>query len=262
MNFQTHAHPEDARFSFALVAPDTAAEGLVVLVHDSERNYRLLLEAFGDWAAAQHLAMLAPIFPPDVLGDGNADGYKLLHEGPVRHAALLNGMVACAAGRLGCAPGPFFIHGYSGGAQFVHRYTQLYPACVAAASIAAPGEVTLPDEDIGWWGGVADAAELFGHRPDWQRLGEVPIALAVGSRDVGTELLSTQPASRFWAGDHERLGSTRQVRLRLLQRAWAEVGVAAALTLLPGADHASGQRPAVDVAVRHFAANRARLPPR
>ena len=45
----------------------------------------------------------------------------------------------------GAAAGPFYLFGFSGGAQFAHRYVLAHPDRVAAAGIGAAGWYTFPD---------------------------------------------------------------------------------------------------------------------
>jgi hypothetical protein len=242
----------DQRFSYSVLAPRAPARGLLVAIHDSERDCDVMLEGFGDMVEAYDLALLVPLFPAGVLGDGNADGYKVLHEGTLRYDALLKGMVSEVRKVMSISSRRMFIHGYSGGAQFVQRFVTLHPDQVTAAAIAAPGEVTLPDDEVPWWAGVANTMSIFGRMPDWRGLARVQLDLAVGELDTSTELLKQQPPSRYWNDDQHRLTANRQDRLRVLRDAWSEKKVAASFGLLAGAKHSDGQLPAIDRAIQHF----------
>jgi pimeloyl-ACP methyl ester carboxylesterase len=254
---ELHRYHQDARFSFALSRPPlghSPPRGFVVAIHDSERKHEEFATGFADFARDHHYAVLAPVFPVGVLGDGNPDGYKFLHEKELRYDDLLNEMVAQAADLTRAQDPTLVMHGYSGGAQFAHRYLLLHPRRLAAVSIAAPGEVTLPDEDLPWWGGVGDTQALFGRTVDWPAVAQVAIHLAVGEEDVSTEPLKEQPPSHFWPDDASRLDSHRKDRLATLHRALAEVGVTSQLETLPGVAHGDAHRCAMERACAFFQA--------
>jgi pimeloyl-ACP methyl ester carboxylesterase len=237
-------HPcrADPRFSFALLAPPAPARRLLVVVHDSDRRWAELAETFADWARARAVALLAPLFPAGVLGDGNPDGYKFLHEGDVRHDLLLEDMVDDALARTRCTQRRLLLHGYSGGAQFAHRYALLHPGRLQAVVVGAPGEVTLLDAERPWWGGVADTRERFGLAVNAAALRRVVFHLLVGERDTDTDALRPQPPSRFWPAGTRPEASNRIERLRTFDRSMSAAGVPTHFALMPGATHEAGLR--------------------
>jgi pimeloyl-ACP methyl ester carboxylesterase len=254
---QLHRCHQDPRFTFTLALPplgQAPPRGFVVAIHDSERKHGEFASGFAGFASDHHFAVLAPVFPVGVLGDGNPDGYKFLHEKELRYDQLLHAMLAQAADLSGARAPTLVMHGYSGGAQFAHRYLLLHPNRLAAVSIAAPGEVTLPDEDLPWWGGVGDTQALFGRTVDWPAVAQVAIHLAVGEEDVSTEPLKEQPPSRFWPDAAARLESHRKDRLATLHQALAEVGVTSQLETLPGVAHGDAHRCAMERASVFFRA--------
>jgi len=243
----------DPRFGFVLgPAPDDRCRGLVVCVHDSTRDLEPFVQGFGAWAREQHLALLVPHFPAGVRGDGHADGYKFLHEGDIRYDVLLNDMVDQACAALGCTGPDFFLQGYSGGAQFVHRYLLLHPQRVRAASIGAPGEVTLLDEGLDWWGGIRDAKALFGLAVQPATMRRTPIQLLVGERDTEMDELVEQPPSRFWPSDEARTQANRIDRLRTLHDCLTACGARPCFELMPGLAHGSGVEEAIRRSQRFF----------
>lgn len=250
----------DPRFSYCLFVPPRPTEpcgppGLVVAVHDSTRNPLTFRDRFIDFAERWHQVVLAPLFPSGVRGDGNGDGYKLLMEGDIRYDQVLQGMVAEAAALTGCDAVRFFLFGYSGGGQFVHRYLLLHPERLRAVCVGAPGEVTLMDAAVDWWGGIRDTETRFGHAVDVDAVRRVPIQLLVGSDDVSLEELREQPESRFWASRAERTTANRIVRLEALQRSLQEAGVHASLRLMPGLRHGDGGAPAAALGAGFFASH-------
>ena len=194
------AHGPDPRFSYCLFVPEpdanAPAPGLVVVIHDSMRNFMECRDAFADFGEKHRQVVLAPLFPINVLGDGNPDGYKYLFEGSIRYDLLLNGMIEAVGRETGCDTSRFCIYGYSGGGQFVHRYLFLHPQRLRAASVGAPGEVTLLDPEVDWWAGVRDVQAVLGQALDLAALRRVPLQLVVGDQDIETEELDPAPASR------------------------------------------------------------------
>jgi dienelactone hydrolase len=249
-----HTCLADPRFSFGLLLPERGPpKRLLVVVHDSTREIEPCLSPFAAFAKQHDSAVLAPLFPAGVLGDGNEDGYKFLFEADIRYDQVLNAMVDQVAAQTGCAADGLLLHGYSGGGQFVHRYMLLHPARLAALVVGAPGEVTLLDDDNPWWAGVQDTRQHFGAEVDAAALGRVPICMLVGERDTETHELLVQPPSRFWPSDAERQAANRIQRLAALHRSLRDAGVAAHFELMPGASHGSGREQAAARARQFFA---------
>jgi pimeloyl-ACP methyl ester carboxylesterase len=252
----------DPRFGYALAVADPLAgdsrPGLLVTVHNSVRWYDRNLAAFRDFGQRHGLVVLAPLFPPGLFGDDNPDGYKVLAEKGLRYDEVLHAMVGEVSEATGCEGERFFLHGYSGGGQFVHRYLLLHPERVRAASIGAPGAVTLLDEAQPWWGGIGDVHERFGRPLDLAAVREVPIQLVVGSDDTDPRGLREQPPSRFWPSDEERRGAHRIARLQALQRSLQAIGARTTFELMPGVGHGEGDGPSIALAQGLFAQG---LPP-
>jgi pimeloyl-ACP methyl ester carboxylesterase len=247
----------DPRFGYALAVSDPPAgashAGLVVTVHNSVRWYDRNLEAFRDFGKRHGLVVLAPLFPPGLFGDDNPDGYKVLAEHGLRYDEVLHEMVREVCASTGCEADRFFLHGYSGGGQFVHRYLLLHPGRVRAASIGAPGAVTLLDDEQPWWAGVADVPGRFGLSLDLDTLRQVPVQLVVGSDDTDPAGLREQPPSRWWASDAERRRAHRIARLQALQRSLLAVGARPTFELMPGVGHGEGDGPSIALAQGLFA---------
>jgi len=249
----------DPRFHFALRRPHArgrpAPTGLLVAVHDSTRDVASLVQGFAPLADRHGLLLLAPHFPKNPRGDGEEDGYKRLQEGPLRYDRLLHAMIDQAAAEAG-APRAcitrFWLHGYSGGGQFAHRYLWLWPERLHAVVVGAPGEVTLPDPHTAWWAGVADTAARFGRRVDVAAAARVPVKLLIGEHDTETHEIKPQPPSRLWACADLRRGSDRQDRIACLHAALQALGSTARLEVMPGVAHGSGNAAALARAAGFF----------
>ncbi|WP_046112553.1 alpha/beta hydrolase family protein [Aquincola tertiaricarbonis] len=246
----------DPRFAYSLYVPPHDRQqpppGLLVTVHHSLRNFIECRDLFSDFAQRHRLVVLAPLFPINVLGDGEADGYKYLVEGPLRYDLLLDGMVQAVAADTGCDGSRFLLQGYSGGGQFAQRYFLLHPQRLRAVAIGAPGQVTLLDDQADWWAGVRDIGERFGRPLDLAALRRVPVQLVVGSEDTRTDEIGPAPPSRYWRSEEERRQSHRGDRLRKLQQSYADAGITAELEVMPGVPHGHGTTPAIALAQRFF----------
>jgi pimeloyl-ACP methyl ester carboxylesterase len=77
-----------------------------------------------------------------------------------------------------------YLFGYSGGGQFVHRYTLAHPERVAAVAIGAAGWYTFPDESQDYPWGIRETAALPGARFDPESFLRVPACVLVGENDT------------------------------------------------------------------------------
>lgn len=237
------AYSTDPRFSYCLFVPPAdpngVPPGLVVAVHHSLRNFMLCRDTFAELGARRNQVVLAPLFPANVVGDGNPDGYKYLIEGDIRYDLVLNGMIDTVARDTGCHAERFCIFGFSGGGHFVNRYLLTHPERLLAASIGAPGQVTLLDATADWWAGVRDIEGLFGRPLDLEALRRVAVQMIVGAEDTDTWEINHAPGSTYWRAESASAGNNRIERLRTLQRSLEAEGISVRFDLMPGVKHIS-----------------------
>jgi poly(3-hydroxybutyrate) depolymerase len=232
----------DPRFSYCLYVPKDLGKGgaapeLVVAMHGTGRGftgYRDAFEAFGRW---NNCIVLAPLFPIGVLGDGNRDGFKYMREGAIRYDHVLLAMVEEVGQAYGLRFDRFALFGYSGGGHFTHRFLMLQPKRLWAASIGAPGSVTLLDPTRDWWVGTRNMAELFGSAPDIEAMCQVPVQMIVGAADLETWEITHRPGGRNWMPDANHAGATRPERLDTLRRNFEEHGIGVRFDLVPNMPH-------------------------
>ncbi|WGW11466.1 hypothetical protein LWF01_15435 [Saxibacter everestensis] len=217
-----YALPSDQRFSYCLFHPQHAEppRGLLVAIHGTERDVIGTREAFIPFAAANNLVILAPLFPAGIQAADDVDGYKLLQAGLPRYDQLLLSMVDEAGRRLRLPRSDIYLCGFSGGAQFAHRFLYLHSDRVAAVSIAAPGRITPLDDSADWWHGTGNIAVLFGQVIDRARIRDVVTHVVVGADDVGT-------------AEH----GDRVQHARRLHASFRDHGVRARLDIVPGVQH-------------------------
>lgn len=232
----------DPRFSYCLYVPKSLGKGgqapeLVVTMHGTGRGftgYRDAFEAFGRW---NNCIILAPLFPIGVMGDGNRNGFKYMVEKGVRYDHILLAMVEEVAQHYGLHFDRFALFGYSGGGHFAHRFLMLQPHRLWAASIGAPGSVTLLDPTRDWWVGTRNMAELFGTAPDIEAMREVAVQMIVGAADLETWEITHQPGNASWMPDANHAGANRPERLDTLRRNFEEHGITVRFDLVPNMPH-------------------------
>jgi poly(3-hydroxybutyrate) depolymerase len=204
-----------------------------------------------DFAQRTGCAIVAPLFPAGLEGPNDVDSYKLMRTESLRSDLALLGIIDEIAYRWpGIETSQFYMMGFSGGGQFVHRFLYLHADRLAGVSIGAPGRVTYLDATKEWPEGVSDVQDVFNTTVNKDAIRNVPIQLVVGSED--TEIYS--PA--FWEWLHGVTGDgglppsneTRIDTLKKLRATWAEEGIETRLDVVPGVAHNSSD-PAIRNAV-------------
>ncbi len=232
----------DPRFSYCLYVPPDLGEGgeapkLVVAMHGTGRGFIEYRNAFAEFGRWNNCIVLAPLFPVGVLGDENRDGFKYMIEGAIRYDEVLLAMVAEVGARCGLKFDRFALFGYSGGGHFTHRFLMLHPDRLWAASVGAPGSVTLLDPSRDWWVGTRNIASLFGHEIDIAAMARVPVQMIVGAADLETWEITHKPGGRNWMPDANHAGATRPERLGRLRESFEQAGISVRFDLVPNMAH-------------------------
>ncbi|MFT6914601.1 MAG: pimeloyl-ACP methyl ester carboxylesterase [Motiliproteus sp.] len=152
---------------------------VIIAVHGISRNsiqqikiYSLLAEEHGLW-------LLAPEFSEE-----NFSGYQRLAKDPLspRSDLVLNRLLLAYRTERNITDLKAHICGYSGGAQFAHRYALLHPYNVASLTLVSAGWYTFPNHQQrfprglnNWplWLGTARLKEFL----------NIPIIVMVGNKD-------------------------------------------------------------------------------
>ncbi|CAB3811988.1 hypothetical protein LMG26842_00398 [Achromobacter dolens] len=232
----------DPRFSYCMYVPPHIDQAkhpmeLVVIMHGTGRAFVEYRDAFAEFARWNDCIVLCPLFPVSPLGDGNRDGFKQLIEGDIRYDHILQGMVAEVGEKFGRDFSRFALFGYSGGGQFVNRYTLLHPETLWATSIGAPGSVTLLDPTQDWWVGVRGAEARFGKAVDIEALRQVAVHMIVGKADLETWEITHREGGKFFMPGANSAGATRPERLESLRRSFEAAGVKAVLDVVDNVPH-------------------------
>lgn len=155
---------------------------ILVAVHGISRNAREHAERFAPLAEQAGVVLVAPRF-----NRKRYSRYQRLVAGPGgrRSDRMFDAVVGEVRGLVGMPDAPLYLFGYSGGAQFVHRYAMAYPRRVARAVIGAAGWYTFPDARVRYPRGLrSDPEEL---RLDSPACLQVPMTVVVGGDDTARD---------------------------------------------------------------------------
>jgi poly(3-hydroxybutyrate) depolymerase len=156
-----------------------------VAVHGISRNAEEHASFFAPYAEARSVVLVAPWFT----GSRHEDYQRLGRKGE-RADLALDRMLAEVASLTGARIDKIYLFGFSGGAQFAHRYAMAHPEKVSRAVAGAAGWYTFPDPGTSYPYGLALApGELRGVRFDSDAFLRVPIAVFVGGADVDDDNL-------------------------------------------------------------------------
>lgn len=232
----------DPRLQMVLYVPPTAADGrkldLLVAVHGTGRTSALdFRDGFAEFGLYNDCAILCPIFPVGVLGDGARSGYKFMEEGDIRYDNVVIAMVEEMAQKYQQDWKTFAMFGFSGGGHFTHRFAILHPEKLWAASIGAPGSVTLLDPTRDWWVGIRDLEARFGKAFNPQELARVPVQMVVGDADLETWEITHKPGGRYYMDGANDAGATRPERLETLAQSFRDAGVNVTFDRVAGVSH-------------------------
>ncbi len=245
----------DPRFSFALYVPGSVSQDslspVLVLIHGTTRKDSFR-DGFREFSERTGTVLLAPLFPVGAAAADDIHGYKWIDGHGVRFDLLLLDMIDQAAEIWPLASDRFALFGYSGGGQFAHRFLYLHPHRLAALSVGAPGNVTLPDPAVAWPAGVGGLEKRFGIGFDNEAVQAVPIHLVVGSADTETWEIAKDPGDPVYIAGVNDEATNRIVRLKRLQQGLKERGSSTRFDLVEGAAHdGPAMVPAVTLWMEH-----------
>ncbi|QWU16960.1 hypothetical protein SAMN04487895_110121 [Paenibacillus sophorae] len=231
----------DQRFSYCAYVPDCydgeqpGNHPFVVLIHGTDRTAQKYRDGFKEFAEATGAIILAPLFPAGIIDPEELNAYKFIESHEIRYDEILLAMIKEFSGKYGVACDKFLLFGFSGGAQFVHRFYYLHPERLHGVSVASPGNVTLLDETRDWFVGTRGAAVRFGKEINEELLRKVPVQLVIGSED--NMVLKTGAENPFWLEGVDAAGSSRLERIRTLRDGMVEKGISVRYDEVQGVSH-------------------------
>jgi len=226
----------DPMQEFLLYVPSAAAPGapVMVSVHGLMRDATKQPVAFSKMCEERGAVMMAPIFR----NDAHKDYQRLGRKGRGNRAdSLLHRLLAEVASLSGADTTRIHLFGFSGGAQFAHRYAMAHPDRVARVVVAAAGWYTFPDPHERFPYGIRPTRALKGVTFDPDTFLRVPVTVLIGSLDTTTENM------RNTARTVAQQGATRLDRARKWVSAMRDAATAmglepqVSLTEVPGIGH-------------------------
>ncbi|SIS44282.1 hypothetical protein SAMN05421760_101602 [Neptunomonas antarctica] len=159
---------------------ETNSQKVIIAVHGISRNSIEQIEAYSLLAEKHGLWLLAPEFSEE-----NFPGYQRLAKDPLspRSDLALNRLLLAYKTQRNITDLKIHLCGYSGGAQFAHRYALLHPYNLASLTLVSAGWYTFPNDQQrfprgldNWplWLGTARLKEFL----------NIPTIVMVGSKDT------------------------------------------------------------------------------
>jgi pimeloyl-ACP methyl ester carboxylesterase len=225
-----------ARLAYHLFVPgNRRPQRLLCCVHGVTSDPAEQIQALLPLASEHGIALMSPDFPrPEY------KGYQRLAsiEEPLGAARAFHDAVLDALRRLDSAEVPVDLMGFSGGAQFIHRYALVFPQRVRRLVVAAAGWYTYLRADEGFPGGVGPSELLAGCEVDVDAFLRIPLRVMIGERDVEHDTqLRDSGALCIDQGAHRLERAVRWVEhLRQCARE-RRIESDVSLELLPGVGH-------------------------
>lgn len=174
---------EGTNVSYYLYVPSSGGNSvpIFITVHGWSRNAREHAEGYLAYAETYGVVLLAPLFErrqfPQYQQLGNS-----IKKG--RADYVLDSIIAEAGRLTGAQTNPLYLFGYSGGGQFVQRYTMAHPERVARIALGAPGWYTFPDAAQAFPLGIGPSKHLTDIRFEPSRFLKIPAKVLVGELDT------------------------------------------------------------------------------
>lgn len=216
---------------------NTDLEPLVFVHGYSRRVYEQLkpLEALAD---ATGRPLLAPFFSKT-----QHRRYQRLGKGSdgLRADRYFNACLEDAASRYRLRSDRFVLIGYSGGAQFAHRYAMIYPQRTSRLIAISSGWYTFPDREITYPYGLATARKLRRVSMNPEAFLQVPMTVLVGARDFETRNLRSNPELDRQQGTSRVERARRWVLAMRMAARLYRVDADISYQEVPGIGHSFGQ---------------------
>ncbi len=168
---------------YYVYVPSGGGQGapIFISVHGISRNAREQARLFSTHAEHHGAVLIAPHFT----AERHPDYQRLGRVGHgLRADAALNAIIEEVSLSTGASAGQVYLFGYSGGAQFAHRYMMAYPHRVARCVVASAGWYTFPDVKRRFPYGLRPNKGLPGVQFDPEEFLLIPVTVLVGEHDT------------------------------------------------------------------------------
>lgn len=228
------------RYYLYLPRQPAGREKVLVSVHGVSRNALEHIELLRGFADRHGVVLVAPLFTSDTFRDYQRLGRK--GRGPRADLALIRVLNEISM-ETGLDTSRVDMFGFSGGAQFVHRFSYAHSQRVRSLVLGSAGWYTMPDPSLPYPYGTADARGLDAVRFNLAAAARLPTLVIVGEDDdrEDDEELNRSRVVLQSQGRHrlERAG-TWTVAMNALARRQGLRG-SAELLVLPGVGHSFRQ---------------------
>jgi len=169
----------------AFVPPEGWHRRPLVIVHGAGRGGTRQFRSFLPTAIACGTPLIAPIFPA-----ARFPGYQSLAgaDGPLSALAAFVDTLDDAHRHLRLQTDRVDLLGFSGGAQFVHRFAMLSPRRVRRAVVVSAGWYTYIDAHRHFPRGTAPSPRSGGRSVDTNAFLSIPLHVLVGEQDVNRDV--------------------------------------------------------------------------
>ncbi|MEM8814468.1 MAG: alpha/beta hydrolase [Pseudomonadota bacterium] len=168
-------------YSYLIRLPENPdPDRLLLVVHGIARQAGYMLQALSNEADKASYTMIAPLFSyrdyPDYQRLGRSGKGKRADLAVLATLADLRENLEFESG--------FHLFGFSGGAQFAHRFVYAWPDRVRSVCLASAGWYTPPDGTQRFPYGTGNTERLRGVDFHADRLARTPTLVAVGNKDT------------------------------------------------------------------------------
>lgn len=209
---------DDSTQEYLCYVPSSGGQDAPILasVHGISRNAYQQATVFSPYCERFGIVLVVPRFTPGQ----HKDYQRLGRRGRgTRADFVLDRCISEVSSLTGADATRINLFGYSGGAQFAHRYVLAHPHRVTRAVVAAAGWYTMPDHRRRFPYGIRSTAKLPGVSFNPEEFLHVPIHALVGTLDKDDQnLRHTDRLDR-------QQGRTRVERARNWTDAMAEASI-------------------------------------
>lgn len=224
--------PKGFRLKTHIPASCDGTTPVLVAVHGISRNSDEHLAAFAG-PGGDRCAVIAPHFPRESFANYQTLG---IDRNQFRADVVLDAALERVGHRTGLDVRRFHLFGFSGGAQFAHRYAMLNPGRIRSLHIASAGWYTFPDMTAPWPRGLSGTGVCREMAMNLRRFIRLPIHVYVGENDTARDrTLRTGPRIDAQQGPDRR--SRAEAWVRRVQELDESAVPRVTLEMLPGVRH-------------------------
>ncbi len=171
------------QLDYFLYVPESvrADSPVVAAIHGLRRSAAQQIFQLKDLAEAHGMILFAPLFARDQFR--HFQSLAVNEAGSYPEDAFDVALADCLQ-RLDLANPGLFLLGFSGGAQFAHRYVMMGSRTVRKIALMAPGWFTMPDPEQPFPFGLGPSDHLGDRKVDLTGALECPTMLLVGKGDT------------------------------------------------------------------------------